>query len=144
MLCSETMIAISPRGHQKPVQDLSIADHVYNPITGAFDEVSDILVRTVPCGLELLMPILIKKGEIFPGKPYKDVVVSPRQVVLVHDKSTVVSRGLAVLEAEARTLSSNRFVPNARTKYFAIFFDRPRFLQADGLMFRAYSPADLS
>lgn len=144
MLCHDTMITISPRGQQKAVQDLSIADLIYNPITEGFDEISDILAREVPVSAISLAPILIRRGDIFAGRPYRDVAVSPAQKVLV-SKKCIETKGLTVVvESEAKLLSSLSISPLSATKYFAIFFDCPRFIHAEGLLLRAYSLDDLS
>lgn len=146
MLVEDSRIRINAEGDESPVQDLAIADRIFNPITGGYDEISDILQRRVPiCDRRSgpLAPVRIEKGQLLSGKPRQDLLLSPWQLVLVAEERRAVAGPTKVLCYPAKDISSDRQPPNGDITYFAVFFDRHRFMDVGGVLVQAYTLEDI-
>ena len=146
MLVENSRIRINADGEERLVQELSIADRIVNPITGGYDEISDILQREIS-GTDprrsRLEPVLIGKGQLFSGRPRQDPALSPEQVVLMTDLKRSKGRPPVLSCYPAKDISHNRPMPGRDITYFAIFFDVPRFIEVSGVHMRAYTLEDL-
>ena len=146
MLVENSWITLDGDGRECPVQDLAIADMVFDPLGGVYDEITDILTRRVPCTdprHDRLAPVLIGKGQLFSGRPRRDLALSPEQVVLMTDLKGPPRMPPVLSCYPAKDLSHDRAPPGAAITYFAIFFDRPRFMEVGGVLVSAYTLKDL-
>jgi len=147
MLVKDSIIRITAEGDERPVQDLSIADRIFNPFTEGYDEISDILQRHIPlCDprSQLLAPVRIGKGELFSGRPRHDLRLSPWQMVMMADHTRPPGKPMGLSCYPARDISSDRLPPSEGFTYFAIFFDQPRFLEVNGILVKTYTLEHIS
>lgn len=145
MLVQDSIIRITAEGDERPVQDLSIADRIFNPFTEGYDEITDILQRRVPmCDKRsrTLAPVLIGKGELFSGRPRHDLRLSPWQLVMMTDPRRAANGPTGLSCYPAKDISSDR-LPAEDIIYFAIFFDRPRFVEVSGVLVQTYTLEDI-
>lgn len=146
MLVQDSRIRITAGGEERPVQDLSIADRIFDPFTEGEDEIADILQRRLPpCGQRgaALAPVRIGKGQLFSGRPRQDLRLSPWQLVMMAEPRRQARGPASLLCYPARDISSDRLPPGADITYFAIFFDRPRFIEVSGVLVRTYTLEDI-
>lgn len=142
MLTSGTKIQIRADGTQLRVDDLAIADLIYDPFQDTYCEVVDILRRTtfIDTGIggstsQRLRPVVIRASAIGDQVPKTDIIISQAQCVLKTINRT--SERLAADFAAASTLvqSGNAELVRGKTKvtYFAIFTEQGATIVADGL-----------
>ena len=145
MLVQDSIVRITAEGDERPVQDLSIADRIFNPFTEGYDEITDILQRRIPlCDRRsrTLAPVLIGKGELFSGRPRHDLRLSPWQLVMMADPKRTANRPVGLSCYPAKDISNDR-MPAEDITYFAIFFDRPRFIEVSGVLVQTYTLEDI-
>lgn len=147
MLMQDTRIRITAEGEERPVQELSIADRIFNPFTEGEDEITDILQRKLPlCSRRgpALAPVRIGKGQLFSGRPRQDLRLSPWQLVMVAETRRLARGPASLLCYPAKDISSERLPLTGDITYFALFFDRPRFVEASGVLVQTYTLEDIS
>lgn len=138
-------MTVAADGTTRPIQDLRIADRVFDPVSGADDEIVDILARRISVSSsERLRPLTLSPDAVGPGCPIRSVILSPAQIVML----PVVSAGSDCRRHLVESLASNvpRAVPASLKEafYFAVFFERPRFIDVSGICARAYTLEDIS
>ena len=147
MLVDSSKVRIDAEGIESPVRELTIADRIFNPITGQYDEITDILQREIrisdPCR-DPLAPVLIEKGQLLSGRPRHDLALSPLQQVLVADWKRSRPGPPRVSCYPAREVSSDRVAVSGAVTYFAIFVEHRRFLDVGGILVQAYTLEDIS
>lgn len=137
---------IRENGAQKSVDELMISDLVFDPLAGKYVEIVDILSRTIMLerGNEKhpLHPVQLRAGCISKGRPTRDLLVSPSQVIchVVHSsngalpfvqKSMASSIAGGILEGgEASCIRE--------ITYFAIFTDQSHTLGVSGILASSY------
>lgn len=161
MIVEDTLITVTADQAERRVQDLRIADRIFNPFTRDHDEIVDILSRTVVPGSRAaasLWPKVIPAGSLAPGRPRRDLILSPAQIVMTLRPAAPLpgaaqGGGLsdmappsvpAVVERRVDTLTNIAKAADKPVRYFAIFFDFPRFLDTSGVLTRAFTLEDVS
>lgn len=148
MLVQNTLVRTTRRGGHVPVEALCIADRVYDPISDTMDEVVDILARRIAPTKAMSLgvwPVTLAKGSVLPGVPHSSISVSPHQGVVVLRDIPGNGRHREMVVMPAVSLGSAR--PSefrAELTYYCIFFDRKRYLEANGLSVAAYTLEDIS
>lgn len=147
MIVEDTLITVSARKAERRVQDLRIADLVYNPLTQTCDEIADILSREVlPNSPEAgsIWPKVIPAGSIAPERPRRDLAVSPAQILMTLQPSSTDQPVPSVVEVRADSLDAVPMTDTGPVRYYAIFFDQPRYLDASGVLARAFTLEDVT
>lgn len=152
MLVQGTKVLVSDQGEYRPVEHLSVGGFFFDPLTEGYYEISDILTRRLEIRRKIgwqghpLRPVVLKAGSVGDGRPHRDVAVSPFQDVLTKyapgpDSSTPLVDLQSAERIEASYSSCKRFRRKDAT-YFAIFTDRPHFMDVSGLLMRTYCSED--
>ena len=147
MIVEDTLITVSARRAERRVQDLRIADLVYNPLTRSCDEIADILSREIQPGsteARTIWPKVIPAGSIAPMRPRRDLAVSPGQILMTLRPPATDSPVAGVVEVRADSLNAGEMKETRPIRYFAIFFDHPRYLDAGGVLARAFTLEDVT
>lgn len=142
MLTSGTKIQIRADGTQICVDDLAIADLIYDPFQDTYCEVVDILRRTtfIDTGIggstsQRLRPIVIRAGAIGDQMPKNDITISQAQRVLktINRNSECITANFTA--ASTLVQSGNAELVKGKTKvtFFAIFTEQGATIIADGL-----------
>lgn len=143
-----TLIA-TPLG-QRPVEDLRPGDPVITRDNG---------IQTI-CwkgtrgltGAELtryphLRPILIRKGALGPGRPARDMMLSPNHRVLVSNDKTLLyfeEREVLVAAKHLVGLAGVETAPAPWTTYIHIMFEQHEVVLSDGTWTESFQPGDYS
>lgn len=123
----------------KPVETLEIGDRVLTRDRG-FQPIRWLGQRQVMCP-ELptkrnALPVLIRAGALGPGKPERDIIVSPRHRLLTTDKALVATLGETEALVEASALIGRPgvmgVVPHSLT-YIHVLFDQHEVILSDNL-----------
>lgn len=145
MIVAGTQVTVSADGHERPVQDLCIADRVFDPMSGTCDEIVDILARRVCLrSARLHRPLALLPDALAPGRPRHRVELSPAQVVMLPVGSQDGGWRKHIAESLASGMAEATPGLAGEVSYFAIFFDRPRYLDVSGIMMRAYTLEDIA
>lgn len=142
MLVEDSRIRINAEGEERPVQDLAIADRIFNPFTEGYDSIVDIHRRRVQlCDhrSHALTPVLIEKGQLFSGAPRHDLRLSPWQLVMMVDRKRVANGPFSLSCYPAKDISNDRIPATGDITYYAIFFDRHRFIEVSGVLLKSYT-----
>ena len=147
MLVRNTQVRIAQNGKTVPVESLSIADKVYDAATGTYDEIVDILARTLDYHRAArigLHPIRLAKDALRAGYPTDETHVSPNQGVLLVAHGPCNSVYKHLVERRASDLTAAQPVAAwDKLTYFCVFFARKRYLQVNGLRLSAYTLEDI-
>lgn len=152
MLTAGTYIQIRADGATKPIEQLQIADLIFDPFRGEYCEIVDILSRTTElfpapaqCQVSPLHPVRMKVGSVGDGLPRRDLVTSPSQPVMV--RANQRSAKTAFDFSMASTLVENGDAEAVRdathVTYFAVFTSEEAILVAEGLPTLTYVPSIL-
>lgn len=148
MLVNNTLLRMTRRGACIPVENLSIADYVYDPIADTYDEVVDILSRRITYRKATsigLCPVVIGADALLKGVPNAPTCVSPSQeIVVLRDPSGQGRRVEVVMQPASSIENAMPYETNEDLTYYCIFFGRKRFLEVNGLNVRAYTLEDIS
>lgn len=152
MIVEDTFITVTADQAERRVQDLRIGDSIFNPFTGSCDAIVDILTQEFAPGApqaEGLWPKVIPACSLAPGRPRRDLILSPAQVVMTLRKSAPASDTTAssvpiAVEMSVEMLTSITKPADRPVRYFAIFFDEPRFVDTSGVLSRAFARDDLA
>lgn len=124
------------------LENLSIGQFVYDPISKKFDEIIDILAQkvSVETGREPLAPIRAQKGLLNTEIPSRDLIVSRGQPVMM------VRRENPSDLPEVRIVSASDIrgvqpFPSGEITYAAIFFETKQPILANGALCMGYTDA---
>lgn len=148
MFTSGTQIQIRESGTTILVDELEISDLVYDPLKRNYQEIVDILKRTIKIatnGYHPLRPIQVRAGSAGAGQPSRDLVISPSQCVLDvfgdqsgHRAIEFILASSLVQRGQAKTL-----IDLQEVTYFAIFTHNKSIISTEGMLALTYSPAVL-
>lgn len=152
MIVEDTLITVTADQAERRVQDLRVSDCIFNPFTGTCDQIVDILTQEIgPDSQQAagLWPKVIPAGSLAPGRPRRDLILSPAQVVMTvrapASASGATSPSVPVaMEIRVDALTTIAKAADRPIRYFAIFFDDPRFLDTSGVLTRAFTRDDLA
>lgn len=142
MLTSGTKIQIRASGAQVCVDDLAIADLIYDPFQDAYCEVVDILQRTTFIDSSIggstsykLRPVVIRAGAIGNKMPKNDITVSQAQCVFKAMKPMSKYMEVDFTAASMLVQSGTAELVRGKTKviYFVIFTEQEAAIVANGL-----------
>lgn len=143
MIVEDTLITVNAGGSERRIQDLCIADRVFDPMSGRTDEVIDILVRRLCMQTSTTMrPMTLAVDALAPGRPRNTVAMSPLQVVMLPMQSAEGGWRKYVVENFVSSIPQAVCGNNRDVLYFAVFFERPRYLDVSGIITRAYTLED--
>jgi hypothetical protein len=143
MIIEDTLITVNSDGAERRIQDLCIADRVFDPISGRTDEVIDILARRIWMQTSSTMrPMTLAVDALAPGRPRNTVAMSPSQVVMVPMASAEGGWRKHVVENLVSSMPQAVCGTSGCFLYFAVFFERPRYLDVSGIITRAYTLED--
>lgn len=95
-----------------------------------------------------LAPILIRAGALGPGRPARDLRVSPQHRILVSDWRSALHWGAEEVLVPARALVDGRLVEVDRSVrevvYYHLVFDRHEIVESDGLLSESYLPGAMT
>ena len=95
-----------------------------------------------------LLPILIRAGALGPGRPARDLRVSPQHRILVSDWRSVLHWGTDEVLVPARALVDGRRVEVDRSArdvvYYHLVFDRHEIVESEGLLSESYLPGAMT
>ena len=147
MIHAETPITIHPDGTTVPAADLGSVPSVYDPVSGRFDMLTDILVRNVtlvgqtgaafmPHRLPDRLPDPVRE-DTGPGGP-GITIVSPRQPLALGPEPEGDLTETLTLCTPTRLGTPCLNLLGTTVTYVAVFFDRRRFVLSNGYLLRAY------
>lgn len=142
MLVEDSRIRINAEGEECPVQDLAVADRIFDPLTEGYDSIIDIHRRRVQlCDQRsrALTPVLIEKGQLFSGAPRHDLRLSPWQLVMMVERKRAANAPMSLSCYPAKDISNDRIPVTGDITYYAIFFERHRFLDVSGVLLKSYT-----
>lgn len=152
MLTSGTKIQIRANGAQICVDDLAIADMIYDPFQGAYCEVVDLLQRTTFVDNDIddstghkLRPVVIRAGAIGDQMPKNDITVSQAQCVLRAMKPTskYVKADFTAASMLVQSGAAELVRGRAKVTYFVIFTEQGATIVADGLPVLSNASAEM-
>ena len=149
MLTSGSLVQVDKNGARKRVEDLIISDLVFNPWSGRYVEIIDILSR----GIELdateisrcpVRPVIVPKGAVSANRPAQDICVSPGQGFFIAVPG-MNGKPAKLAEVMARDLPGISLAEVKRNeilsvKYFAIFTGDAEFMDVSGMLVSTFTP----
>jgi hypothetical protein len=145
--CFTTGVLIRTADGARPVETLRPGDRVWTA-DGGMRPLLRLLSRPVS-GTELaarpaLRPILIRAGALGPGRPLRDLRVSPQHRILVSDWRAALHWGAEEVLVPARALvDGHRVVVDAEATcvtYHHLVFDAHEIVESEGLLSESYLP----
>lgn len=123
--------SISTMDGDIPVEYLSVGDRMISRETGM------VRITKLCVGSARFRPILISQSSLGHGRPQDDLLVHPKQKLLIRDWRAQALYGAAQALVAAEDLIDGEFIRFAedsrRYRYTAIGFDRTEVLYADGV-----------
>lgn len=137
---------LTPRG-ERPVETLSVGDLVmtldHGPQAVRWIGRAEIDAFAMAMS-ETFRPIRIRKGAFGPGRPARDMLVSPQHRVLVEGWRAELLYGEVQVIAAAAHLVDDDMVTRAwdatSTTYIHLQFDRHELLYSDGMLTESFNP----
>ena len=149
MLVQGAMILMREEGHRLAVEDLKIGGFVFDPFADKYCEIIDILARSVvleppPEGQNKhpLCPVQLRPDILGLGRPTEPVWLSPSQGILTASKEKPGRTPVTELVTASRYASghtSREQCSMAECKYFAIFTEKPQYLDVSGLLITTFT-----
>jgi len=149
--CFTTGVLIRTAGGERRVETLRPGDAVWTADGGPKP-----LLRLLSCAVgeaELaerpaLRPILIRAGAFGPGRPARDLRVSPQHRILVSDWRAALNWGEEEVLVPARALVDGRGIvvdeAASSVTYHHLVFDRHEIVESEGLLSESYLPGALT
>lgn len=149
MLTNGNLVLTNQHGDRKLVESLRIGEPIFDPWRGQDSEITDILSRKIrfdgrnSVQLWLFKPMTISRGTFGKNRPMQDVCVSPSQEVMHVDRSNKRASAPTLEKSSTRSLLERRqsgiFIPEVSSiTYFAIFTERPSFMEVSGMLLPTY------
>ncbi len=142
MIAEKTSVCIQRNGGCVEIQNLSVSDLVYDHVSGMSDRIVRILKKTVSLNnreLSAYFPIVLSVGQVMDGRPTSTTLVSPRQQILMPDRNQPVDQPRKTSMYLAEDISTDILTGVDHIVYYAIFFQRNRFILANGVMMASYA-----
>lgn len=149
MLVKGTRVLVREEGQRLAVENLMISDLVFDPFADNYFEIVDILARSVildppPHGQtkHKLQPVRLRRDALGQGRPSNTILVSPSQGILTvskDDKGDIPSTQLVTASSISDSATSSGRSSVTKCKYFALFTEKPQYLDVSGLLLTTYS-----
>lgn len=149
--CFTTGVLIRTAEGARPVETLRPGDRIWTADAG-LRPLRLLLSRTAGAAQlaadPSLAPILIRAGALGPGRPERDLRVSPQHRILVSDWRSALHWGAEEVLVPARALVDGRRVEVDRTPgdvvYHHLVFDRHEIVESEGLLSESYLPGAMT
>lgn len=143
MFVSGTIITQSTSKSRR-IDDLETGDEITDPISGRVGRLIAVHKRDVAFGVSgikifsELRPVRIAKGAITGAHPKTDILVSPGQSLLYLAKrgaKDIARLGLVSAQSLVDGAGFSRATDVKTCRYFALFFETPQLVEAQGGLF---------